>query len=222
MSLRPFVVDPSVMARIRPTEAIDISAIARLHEAAMGQSMWARIGPRFLRALYRALIDDERFLSFVYTESNDVRGFIAGSIDTEQMLKSTLARAWPTLAIAAFPKALHPKILGKLLQTTRYDDTSGGEQMPESLFCSFEPGLRGKRISGHINKVLFDELLARGHSTVKVTTETTNKGANRQLLSWGFVDAAHFRFYGKEMIRYELDLVECERVEAISRHRSVS
>jgi hypothetical protein len=221
MSLRPFVVDPRVMARIRPTQVTDTKAIARLHKTAMGQSLWARIGPRFLSAMYLALVDDERFLSFVYTEGNQVRGFIAGSTDTDQMLKSTFSRAWPALAMAAFPGALHPNILAKLLQTTRYNDTSGGEPMPESLFCSFESGLRGTRISGHINKVLFDELLARGHRTVKVTTETNNKGANRQLLSWGFVDAARFHFYGKDMIRYELDLAASERVDPVSRHPSV-
>ncbi len=93
--------------------------------------------------------------------------------------------------------------------------------MAESLFCSFEPHLRGRRISGHINKVLFDELLARGHQRVKITTEVDNKGANRQLTSWGFEDSARFEFYGKPMVRYELDLVESPRVEARSRHPAV-
>jgi hypothetical protein len=68
---------------------------------------------------------------------------------------------------------------------------------------------------------LFDELLARGHQTVKVTTETDNKGANRQLQSWGFEDRGRFRFYGKEMVLYILNLETCERVQPISRHPAV-
>ena len=109
----------------------------------------------------------------------------------------------------------------KLLQTARYFNQSSDDldiEIPaESLFCSFTPATRGKRISGHINKVLFDELLARGHKAVKVTTEVDNKGANRQLTSWGFVDDGHFNFYGKDMVRYVLDLEASPRVEAIRR-----
>jgi RimJ/RimL family protein N-acetyltransferase len=209
------------MAQIRPTQARDVLEIADLHHAAMGESLWARVGLRFLRTVYRALIDDERFLSFVYQEDGTVRGFIAGSLDTDAMMRETLRRAWPALAMAAVPGALKPAVLSHIFQTRRYADASGGAPMPESLFCSFEPALRGRRISGHINKVLFDELLARGHGRVKITTEVDNEGANRQLRSWGFEDAARFRFYGKDMVRYELDLEASERVEPVSRHPAV-
>ena len=115
------------------------------------------------------------------------------------------------------PRVFNPALALKLLQTQSYQDVSGGVSMPESLFCSFEPALRGKRISGHINKVLFDELLTRGHKAVKVTTELDNEGANRQLTSWGFAADGHFSFYGKEMVRYVLDLESSPRVEAVSR-----
>jgi hypothetical protein len=125
------------------------------------------------------------------------------------------------LGFASLPASLRPATLLKLLQTARYSDTSGGAHMAESLFCSFEPELRGRRISGHINKVLFDELLSRGHGRVKITTEVDNAGANRQLTSWGFIDAARFDFYGKPMVRYELDLEISERVEPVSRHPAV-
>ncbi len=220
MSPRPFAVDSEVMACIRPTQARDIRAVAALHQAAMGNSLWAQIGLRFLCTMYRALIDDEHFLSFVY-DDGAVRGFIAGSLDTDQMLHETFRRSWPALAIAAFPGALRPAVVQQIFSTLRYTDVSGGLPMPESLFCSFEPALRGRRVSGHINKVLFDELLARGHERVKVTTEIDNEGANRQLKSWGFVDSGRFEFYGKQMVRYELDLHESDRVEPVSRHPAV-
>ena len=202
-------------------KAIDAPKVAQLHHAAMGNSTWARLGTKFLRALYTALIDDERFLGFVYEEDGLIRGFIAGSQDTDTMLSSTFKRMWPALTLAAFPKILNPAIWGNLIQTQRYSATSGGGKMAESLFCSFEPNLRGKRISGHINKVLFDELLSRGHTHVKVTTEIDNEGANRQLISWGFVNEDSFTFYGKEMVRYVLDLNASDRVEPVSRHPAV-
>jgi hypothetical protein len=217
MSPRPFTVDEAVMSAIRPMNTSDVGDVARLHHAAMGSSTWAQLGQRFLRKLYRALLDDERFLAWVYADEEGVRGFIAGSEDTDEMMSATFRRAWLGLGLAAIPRVFNPALALKLLQTQSYQDVSGGVSMPESLFCSFEPALRGKRISGHINKVLFDELLTRGHKAVKVTTELDNEGANRQLTSWGFAADGHFSFYGKEMVRYVLDLESSPRVEAVSR-----
>jgi len=221
MTLRPFDVDPNVMECIRPMQARDAAHVAGLHHAAMGNSTWAQLGIRFLTALYRALVDDDRFLGFVYEEDTVVRGFIAGSQDTGAMLGHTFRRAWATLAWAALPRVLDPRILWKLSETHRYGQHSGDTIPAESLFCSFEPELRGRRVSGHINKVLFDELLARHHRFVKITTEHDNEGANRQLKSWGFEAQATFQFYGKDMVRYVLDLETSERVEPVSRHPAV-
>ncbi len=224
---RPFVVDPDVLARIRPMQARDAEAVAKLHHAAMGNSLWARIGLRFLTVLYRSLVDSEGFIAFVYAEpdaegTHRVRGFIAGSTDTDTMLHRTFRRAWFLLGPAALPGALRPDVLGQLRETGRYAQASGEGLPPgctaESLFCSFAPDLRGKRISGHINKVLFDDLASRGHEWVKITTEANNEAALRQLHSWGFEDHHQFRFYGKDMVALVLNLAASPRVEPIGRH----
>jgi hypothetical protein len=221
MNPRPFEVDPLVMDCIRPMRGPDTDRVAELHHAAMGSSLWATLGLGFLRSVYKVLIKDDQFLGFVYEDGGHIGGFIAGSQDTDAMLGRTFRRAGVVLGLASLPASLKPTTLFKLMQTARYTQSSGGAHMAESLFCSFEPELRGRRISGHINKVLFDELLARGHSHVKITTEVDNEGAARQLLSWGFVDAARFDFYGKPMVRYELDLAHSERVDPVSRHPAV-
>ena len=221
MSPRPFNVDPDVMANIRPMAVLDARGVAELHHAAMGRSTWALLGIPFLQALYSSLMDDDHFLGFVYEHEGVVAGFIAGSQNTDAMMSATFRRAWPVLALKALPRVLKPNILWKLLQTHRYSQVSGAEDTAESLFCSFKKELRGKRISGHINKVLFDELLARGHQRVKITTEADNQGANRQLTSWGFQDQGHFSFYGKEMVLYVLELQTSERVDPVSRHPAV-
>jgi hypothetical protein len=223
VTLSPFPVDPDVLGRIRPMQFRDATDVARLHHAAMGDSLWARLGEPFLAALYRGLVDVPTFLGFVYVEDGEVRGFIAGSTDTGAMYDELLRRRGAFLApFAAWGVLRRPSVAVRLLETGRYGARSGAGEVPgESLFCSFVPHLRGARVSGHINKVLFDELRARGHTHVKVTTETTNEGANRQLRSWGFEQRAPFRFYGKEMVTYVLDLVACPRVEATSRHPAI-
>jgi hypothetical protein len=225
-AVKPFPVDASVMASIRPMQFRDADRVGELHHAAMGQSLWAKLGLRFLQELYRALVNDPRFFAFVYVEDGRVRGFIAGSSDPDVMMSATFRRAWFLLGPPAFPGVLRPSVIKKLVETPLYSRRSNAVKLPfgvkaESLFCSFEPDLRGKRVSGHINKVLFDELLARGHGAVKITTETDNEGANRQLQSWGFVDCGRFTFYGKEMVTYVLDLEASPRVEPVSRHPTI-
>lgn len=227
---KPFPVDTDVMARIRAIEYRDCERVAELHSAAMGNSLWAQLGPRFLTELYRGLVDSPYFLGFVYEERDEhaerrVLGFIAGSTDTDKMFKQVFSQRVALLSLTAAPRVLlRPALLLKLLQTPKYSklSTEGSADIPgESLFCSFEPQLRGKRIAGHINKVLFDDLLARGHSHIKISTETDNEGANRQLKSWGFEPIHAFRFYGKDMLTYALDLEQSDRVEARSLHRAV-
>ncbi|MDP6935421.1 MAG: hypothetical protein QGG40_21045, partial [Myxococcota bacterium] len=133
---RPFQVNPEVMASIRPMQASDIPDVARLHEAAMGNSLWAKLGSRFLVEVYRGLVDSDRFLAFVYLEDNRVRGFIAGSLDTPSMLREVFRHQWPMLALAALPNGLKPSVLRHLVHTNRYSDASGSEIQAESLFCS--------------------------------------------------------------------------------------
>lgn len=201
----------------------DADRIADLHASAMGNSLWAQLGHAFLASLYRAMIDCPTFIAFVYVEDAEVMGFIAGSLDTRALFDDVWGRRKQFVVPPAILGVLRrPRLIPLLVQTARYGDASGGKDVPgESLFCSFVPNLRGKRVSGHINKVLFDELLARGHRQVKITTEVDNEGANRQLKSWGFVDGGRFRFYGKEMVTYLLDLPGHPRLEPVSRHPSV-
>jgi hypothetical protein len=215
--LSPFPVDPGARARIHPMNRAHLPGVVRLHTAAMGHSLWARLGPTFLRRIYAALVDHPDFLGWVYVEEGRVRGFIAGTADGPRMMRDTLARHAPRLAVATARGVLRrPAASLPLAETFRYHTLSRSDEGPEvraeSMFCSFEPGLRGKKIAGLINKVLFDELAARGHTHVKITTEEDNTGAVRQLTSWGFERAGAFRFYGKPMLVWHLDLVRCERV----------
>lgn len=227
----PLRVEDRVYDGIRPMQFRDARRVAELHHAAMGRSLWARLGVRFLTQLYQALVNDERFLAFVYEEQDAahgrrVRGFIAGSQDTEAMFQRVFRKSWFLLGPAALPGLVRdPAVVRELVRTARYFEASA-PALPvpvpaESLFCSFERDLRGRRVSGAINQVLFEDLLARGHRYVKITTETDNEGANRQLRSWGFADAGRFRFYGKDMVVYVLDLQASPRLQPLSRHPAV-
>ncbi len=215
--MRPLEVDPQLLARMQPMAAEHVDDVCRLHRAAMGRSLWARLGRAFLRQVYLGLLSHPDFVGFVYREGGRARGFIAGTANGPRMLREVLRRRWLGLGGATLLGLLRcPAAAWHLLSTWRYFSASAGgggeEVLAESMFCSFEPELRGQRISGLINKLLFDELAARGHRFVKITTEADNSGAIRQLTSWGFLEVGRFRFYGKDMITWRLDLLACPRV----------
>ena len=216
--VRPFPTDPGVMARIFRMRREHVREVAGLHAAAMGNSLWAQLGRGFLETLYEGLLKSPRFIAFVYVEEGSTRGFIAGSSDSGRMFRDVLGQCWLSLGICAVRGVLRrPRLLISLLATPLYwrrstVDADTAQITAESLFCSFRSDLRGTRVSGHINKVLFDELAWRGHARVKITTEVDNAGAVRQLTAWGFEDRGEFGFYGKRMRTYVLDLLGSPRV----------
>ena len=153
------------------------------------------------------------FLGFVYEEHGQIEGFIAGSEDTSTMMRQVFLSRFHRLSAAGILGLRNPAVIKHLIETPFYFRNSNAPSSDaisaESLFCSFTPKLRGKRVSGHINKVLFDTLLHKGHREVKITTETDNEGANRQLKSWGFEHRGTFHFMEK-MVLYVLDLPQCD------------
>ncbi|MCZ7582446.1 MAG: hypothetical protein M5R36_03420 [Deltaproteobacteria bacterium] len=199
----------------------DVAAVASLHARYIRQGLWAHLGETFLRTIYGTLLRHQSFLGYVYVDGDSVLGFIAGSTDAPAMMRD-IFRRYPVRFITAAALGLlrRPSLIGPILQTFRYFDRSGiaglGDVRAESLFCCFEPELRGKRISGLINKILFDELARRGHRYVKITTRDDNEGAIRQLTSWGFERLGTFSFYGRPMIAWRLDLVSLQSAWNVS------
>ncbi|MGM9999328.1 MAG: hypothetical protein ACI38Q_08090 [Candidatus Bruticola sp.] len=221
--ITPFAVDESVMQRIRTMQIQDIEPVAAQHCAAMGHSLWAQLGVSFLEALYRGLLQDPLFVAYVYVDQGEVQGFIAGSLDVPR----TFHRLWRSNGLRLFWPALHgllrrPRLLGYILTTPLYfmrsaasnSSKSGTEAVKaESLFCSFRPQLRGTRISGHINKVLFQHFRQAGCQSIKITTETSNEASLRQLSHWGFEIKDKFNFYGKDMYTLIMDLQHNPRLQ---------
>ncbi|MGM9992680.1 MAG: hypothetical protein ACI376_07570 [Candidatus Bruticola sp.] len=214
--ITPFAVDENVMKRIRPMQLQDIKQVAAQHYAAMGHSLWAQLGVPFLETLYRGLLQDPLFVAYVYIDDEEVQGFIAGSLDVPKTFNRLWSRSgWRLLGPTLLGLLRRPQLLKYVLTTPLYfirsavatsskSDTTSIKA--ESLFCSFRPQLRGTRISGHINKVLFQHFLREGCRYIKITTETSNQASLRQLSHWGFEIKEQFNFYGKDMYVLTMDL----------------
>ena len=88
---------------IRRTESRDAAAIATLHAELVPSSLWAELGPGFLRTLYASLVRDPRFVSFVYETPSGIGAFLAGSMDTDSMLRATTRLDGLAMAVRALP-----------------------------------------------------------------------------------------------------------------------
>lgn len=216
--ITPFPVDPAVMAAIRPMAAKDIEQVSIQHHTSMDHSLWGKLGLPFLRALYRELLDDPRFSAYVYEEDGVIKGFIAGSSDIKLMFASVMRKGFKRLLLPCLLGILrNPSVVLHLLATPLYFRRTDLEQeaRAESLFCSFQAELRGRRISGHINKVLFDELHRRGCRFVKITTEESNLASRRQLEHWGFKIQRKFHFYGRTRLIWLMDMDSNPRLDPL-------
>jgi ribosomal protein S18 acetylase RimI-like enzyme len=187
---------------VRRTERRDAAALAELHAAFVPNSLWAELGPGFLRALYAALADDPRFVSFVDERPDGIGGFVAGSTDTGALLRGVARRSAAPLALA-LALGLRPRHLRRLLGTARYPSARGAVDAGESLFCAVRPELRRQGVAARLHHALEEVLRERGIDRVVVTTEATNAAAQAHLAALGFHREGAFTFYGKPMIRYE-------------------
>jgi len=187
---------------IRKTEHRDVAAIASLHAELVPSSLWAELGPAFLRTLYASLVNDPRFVSFVYETQDGVSAFLAGSTDTGAMLRATAMREGLALAIRALP-FLRPSMIRRLLETGRYPRLRGSTGAGESLFCAVRPELRRRGIAAGLHEALERVLRSQGIDRLVVTTDASNADAPAHLRALGFHEGGHFQFYGKPMVRYE-------------------
>jgi GNAT superfamily N-acetyltransferase len=176
-----------------------------LHAELVPSSLWAELGPGFLRALYGSLVGDSRFVSFVYETPSGVGAFLAGSTDTEGMLRATAKRDGWAIGLRAL-RGLRPSLLRRLLETGRYPRLRGSEGAGESLFCAVRPDLRRQGIAAGLHEALERHLRAQGIGRLVVTTEATNPDAHVHLRALGFHEAGEFRFYGKPMVRFEKEV----------------
>ena len=186
---------------IRRTEPRDAAAIAALHAEWVPSSLWAELGQGFLRALYASLVLDPRFVSFVYETPEGIGAFLAGSTDTDRMLRETARRSGFALAAKALP-SIRPTMVRRLLETGRYPRLRGSTGAGESLFCAVRPELRRQGIAAGLHEALERVLRAQGIDRLVVTTEASNPDAHQHLKALGLQEEGQFRFYGKAMVRY--------------------
>jgi glycosyltransferase involved in cell wall biosynthesis/ribosomal protein S18 acetylase RimI-like enzyme len=182
---RDGTVKPNSDWAARPAAPVDVPAIARLHVESISAGFLPRLGTRFLRQIYRALLEFPGSVVYVADDGVGPIGFVAGVTDTGEFYRFFARRHAARAALAAVPRLLRPSNLRRAWETWHYE---GGEiDVPAELLAMAVVGdARGRGIGTELGRRFLDELQARGVDQVKVVVGHTNRRAVGAYRRMGF------------------------------------
>ncbi len=97
----------------------DLATTARLHIAYLGNGLFPRLGPSFVRRWHRTFIDDPNACGYVTTDQHgQIMGFLLGALDQAAYVNGTLRRDRLSLGLhGATSLILRPGVAASFLRT---------------------------------------------------------------------------------------------------------
>jgi|AGTN01.3.fsa_nt_gi Acetyltransferase (GNAT) family. len=190
--------------RIRKMRREDIRHAVRLHGDHIGHSVFSRLGPGFLAAIYEGMLSSRHGICLVCETGPEVTGFMAAATDTRALMRDVMIRrAWRLLFLAMRSPGPYVRLMKQLRTTFSYfGKTRTREPSAELLFVALDRQYRGRGIAAGLMQSALVEIKARSISSVKVSVAQDNTAAVRHLLLRGFVHRSSFGFYGIERMLY--------------------
>lgn len=177
---------PDDSVRTRTASAADLPEIARLHRESLPAAFMSRLGERFLRRFYRALLDDDSSLVLVADQGGAVTGFAAATASMRAFSRRFYLRHGVPAALAAGRVLLRSGIPRGVLETAKYASRSDG--LPDAEFISIGVA-RPSRRTGAGRLVALETLAwleALGVKQVTFFTSTSNDAVSAFLRELGF------------------------------------
>lgn len=165
----------------RPADAV---ALADLHRRRITEGFLPRLGPGFLRRLYRRMIRSADCVVLTARHEGRIVGFAAGATDLGALYRRFLLRDGPVAAMAAAPRLV--RHLPQVLETLRYEPAGGGTEAAEVLSVAVAAEAAGRGLGRALVSRLVAELAARGATEVRVVTGASNAAALALYRASGF------------------------------------
>ncbi|MGD2101273.1 MAG: glycosyltransferase family 4 protein [Acidimicrobiia bacterium] len=172
----------------REAKAEDAVALAGLHSDLITGGFLPRLGRRFMRLLYRGLLEWEGTRAYVVDDAGGAAGFVVGVVDVGAFYRWFLKRHWWRAGLAALPALLDPRNMWRAWESLRYggqDDT--GSIPSEVLSLGVAIRARGRGCSGVLLTTVLDRLADDGCSAVRVVVASQNAAAIAAYRKAGFV-----------------------------------
>ena len=161
--------------KVRPATIAEAAVAARLHVASISEGFLSRLGPSFLKRLYRRVVRDDRSFLFVADVDGTVVGMIAGTEDVSALYRRFAVRDGLIAGLVAAPTLV--RNAGSVLETWRY---GGGEHdlpSPELLSIAIDDAARGQGVGRALVAALNEEFARRRVGDVKVVVGARNAAA---------------------------------------------
>lgn len=189
---------------IRKAEIDDIGKITELYYLYIGESFLAGFGKSFLKEFLTGVILCEDGVVFVYESGNNIAGFIIGTVNTTNLIRSLIFnRGMRLFGRISGMVLMNPLLFKDIFDTFTYSGlTKIKDCTAELLFIAVQPEYRKKGFGKElIDKALF-AIKSKGTGKVKVTTLNSNKVVNEMLNAYGVCLEKVFKLYGKDMNLY--------------------
>lgn len=181
---------------IRPASPDDLPRIAELHVTRIDQGFLSRLGPRFLRLLYRRARLSPHAFVLVAVQDEHTEGFVAGCCDLRRFYRSFLLRDGWRAGLVAGPRLL--RSLRRVVETLRYPAATGELPKAEVLAVAVDASRTGQGVGRRLIEAAMAEFRARGVHEAKVVAGTDNGAALRMYESCGFARRCRIAVHGRD------------------------
>lgn len=124
---------------IRPATRADVSDMAAMHAALMTKAFLPRLGQRFLRVFFLALVEDPNSPTLVAERNRKVIGYTSASVSVPAFRRRFVRRYGVRAALAAAPKLIRPGVVRRAFELFRYPDKTQGLPDAETTLIGVRP-----------------------------------------------------------------------------------
>jgi ribosomal protein S18 acetylase RimI-like enzyme len=181
---------PSSVTQIDPVLAGDLKLLAQIHRAAFRGFFLPKLGPRFLSAYYRCVLEYAGGILLGARREGELVGFVAGFAQPQAFYAALRARRL-RLALAAAPALIRrPSLLARMAGNYRRTGSPGPPRAGTPVELSslaVLPDWAGQGIGAELVGAFCAESRRRNGSEVVLTTDAhDNDVVNRFYQSLGF------------------------------------
>lgn len=180
------------------------SDLASLHYFTINQGFLVKLGPKFLRILYKYLIKEE--IVFVSIELGKVNGFVSCSLNSKGIIKRFIFKRPVALFHLLISILKNPKLLKSIIETYKAPSMSLAKNQSfkaipeiELLSICVEPNTQGSGIGLKLLIALENELKIKGVDRYKVIAGDKLQIANNFYKKNGFKMVKQIRIHGNDL-----------------------
>ena len=167
-----------VVSAPRKADPAESRALANLHFDLISGGFLPRLGRRFMRVLYRGLLDWPGTKALVVEDGGGIAGFVVAVDDVGAFYRFFIRKRWLSAALAAFPALLDPRVVRRAWESMRYGNESDAVSVPaEILSLGVASRSRGQGLSGTLLKSVVEDLESAGSVGVEVVVGSANSVA---------------------------------------------